>query len=146
MMKLSPYLIVTNAAEAIGFYERAFGAEELFRLNDPRGRIGHAELRFGDTIVMLADEYPDFGALAPARFGGSPVRLHLGVDDADAVLGKAVEEGATVVRPLSDEFHGERIGMVVDPFGHSWFVSAKIADVPVDEMQRRFTALMGGDQ
>ena len=145
MTKLSPYLIVGNAAEAIGFYERAFGAEELFRLEDPRGKIGHAELRFGDTIVMIADEYPDFGALAPARFGGSPVRLHLTVSDADAVLAKALDEGATLTRPASDEFYGSRSGMIVDPFGHGWTVSTKTEDVPADEMQRRFTALMGGE-
>ena len=143
MSTVSPYLIVANAAEAIDFYKRAFGAEELYRLDDPSGRIGHAELRFGDTVVMLADEFPDFGALAPARFGGSPVRLHLSVSDADAVLELAVSEGATLVRPASDEFHGDRSGMVVDPYGHSWFVSAKTADVTVDEMQRRYTKLMG---
>jgi PhnB protein len=142
---VSPYLIVSNAAEAINFYQRAFGAEELYRLDDPRGRIGHAELRFGDTVVMLADEYPDFGALAPQRLGGSPVKLHLSVDDVDAALDKAVAAGATLMRPASDEFHGDRSGMVLDPFGHSWFVSAKIADVPVEEMQRRFTAMMGGE-
>jgi PhnB protein len=144
MNTVSPYLIVSSAAEAIDFYTRAFGAEELYRLDDPNGRVGHAELRFGDTIVMLADEFPDFGALAPARFGGSPVRLHLSVSDADAALQKAVSEGATLVRPASDEFHGDRSGMVVDPYGHSWFVSAKIADVPVEEMQRRYTAMLGG--
>jgi len=144
MSTVSPYLIVTNAAEAISFYERAFGAEELLRLNDPRGRVGHAELRFGDTVVMLADEYPDFGALAPSRLGGSPVKLHINVADVDVALRRAVEEGATVVRVASDEFHGHRTAMVVDPFGHSWFLSAKVADVAPKEMQRRFTAMMGG--
>lgn len=144
MSTVSPYLIVANAAEAIDFYKRAFGAEELYRLDDPSGRIGHAELRFGDTVVMLADEFPDFGALAPARFGGSPVRLHLSVSDADAALQQAVSEGATLVRPASDEFHGDRSGMVVDPYGHSWFVSAKTEDVTTEEMQRRYAALMGG--
>lgn len=145
MSSVSPYLIVSGASDAIDFYKHAFGAEELFRLNDPSGRVGHAELRFGDTLIMLADEHPDFGALAPPRLGGSPVRLHLDVEDADAMLDKAVTEGATLVRPASDEFYGRRTGMVVDPFGHSWFVSAKIADVAPDEMQRRFTALMGGE-
>lgn len=143
MSTVSPYLIVANAAEAIDFYKRAFGAEELYRLDDPSGRIGHAELRFGDTVVMLADEFPDFGALAPARFGGSPVRLHLSVSNADTALQQAIKEGATLVRPANDEFHGDRSGMVVDPFGHSWFVSAKMEDVTIDEMQRRYTALMG---
>jgi PhnB protein len=144
MSTVSPYLIVAGAEEAIEFYKRAFGAEELYRLEDPGGRIGHAELRFGDTIVMLADEFPDFGALAPARLGGSPVRLHLNVGDADAVLERAVSDGATLVRPANDEFYGNRSGMVVDPYGHSWFVATKIAEVPVEEMQRRYTKLMGG--
>lgn len=135
------YLIVKNARSAIDFYQRAFGAVELFRLTEPSGKIGHAELRFGATVVMVADEYPDFGALAPPSIGGSPVKLHLAVDDADASFARAKAAGAVELRPLTNEFYGERSGLLVDPFGHSWFVSQHVEDVSPEEMQRRFTAM-----
>ena len=141
MTTLTPYLTVTDAAAAIAFYCKAFGAEEIFRLTDTDGRIGHAELRIGDSLVMLADEYPDFGALSPARLGGSPVKLHLDVESADHSVDAAVAAGATLVRPVQNEFYGSRSGMVVDPFGHSWFIAAKSEEVSVDEMQRRFSAM-----
>src|SRR5882724_3304990 len=114
---VTPYLIVRNATRAIGFYREAFGAEELFRLKEPGGKIGHAELRLGDSTIMLADEYPDFGALSPAAIGGSPVRLHLHVDNVDAVMRRAIAAGATELRAAKDEFYGERAGMLADPFG-----------------------------
>lgn len=136
------YLIVKNAPEAIAFYVRAFGAVELFRLTEPSGKIGHAELRFGSTVMMLADEYPDFGALAPPSIGGSPVKMHLAVEDADAAFARAKAAGAVELRPLTDEFYGERSGLLVDPFGHSWFVSQHIEDVSPEEMQRRFAAML----
>lgn len=135
------YLIVKEAAAAIEFYTRAFGAVELFRLTEPSGKIGHAELRFGETVVMLADEYPDFGALAPPSVGGSPVKMHLAVADADACFARAKAEGAVELRPLTNEFYGERSGLLVDPYGHSWFVSQHIEDVSPEEMQRRFAAM-----
>ena len=142
---VTPYLIVRNATRAIGFYREAFGAEELFRLKEPGGRIGHAELRIGDSTIMLADEYPDFGALSPASIGGSPVRLHLRVDQVDAVMRRAIAAGATELRAAKDEFYGERSGMLTDPFGHQWFVATRIEDVSPEEMQRRFTkALSSG--
>ena len=141
MTALTPYLTVTDAAAAIAFYGKAFGAEEIFRLIDTDGRIGHAELRIGDSVVMLSDEYPDFGALSPARLGGSPVKLHLDVESADRSVETAVAAGATLVRPVQNEFYGSRSGMVVDPFGHSWFIAAKTEEVSVDEMQRRFSAM-----
>lgn len=141
MTALTPYLTVADAAAAIDFYRKAFGAEEIFRLTDTDGRIGHAELRIGDALVMLADEYPDFGALSPARLGGSPVKLHLDVESADESVETAVAAGAMLVRPVQDEFYGSRSGMIVDPFGHSWFIAAKSEEVSVDEMQKRFSAM-----
>jgi PhnB protein len=142
---VTPYLVVRHAARAIEFYTEAFGARELFRLSEPDGKIGHAELAFGDATIMLADEYPDFGALSPHSVGGSPVKLRLEVDDADAAIRQAVEAGATVLRPARDQFHGDRSGMIVDPFGHSWFIAARIEDVTPAEMQRRFSAALTRD-
>ena len=138
---LTPYLTVRNAAAAIDFYVRAFGAEEVMRLAEPDGRIGHAHLAIGSAAIMLSDEYPDFGALSPLTLGGTPIRLHLTVADADAAVARAVEAGATLLRPVADQFHGNRNGMVADPFGHCWFLSAQIEELGVDEMQRRYEAL-----
>lgn len=142
---LTPYIAVRGAARAIEFYREAFGAQEMYRLVDLDGRIGHAELRIGTSTLMLADESPGFGALAPASIGGSPVRLHLQVENVDAVMRRAVAAGATELRPVKDEFYGERSGMLADPFGYQWFISTHIEDVSPEEMQRRFTkALSGG--
>jgi PhnB protein len=138
---LTPYLIVKGAVDAIEFYKRAFGAEELFRLIGPDRKVGHAELRFGDSVMMLADEWPDFGALSPASIGGSPVSVHLYVDDVDRVVERAVGAGATVLRPVKDEFYGDRAGMIADPFGHRWQVATRKEDVSPAEMQRRWGAL-----
>jgi PhnB protein len=139
--QFAPYLVTKGAAAAIDFYVEAFGAVERFRLIDPvDGRVGHAELSFGDHLVMLADEYPDFGALSPDTLGGSPVKLHLDVDDVDAVVERAVRCGATLLRPIREEFYGSRTGMVADPFGYSWFVATKTEDVSPAEMQRRWSA------
>ena len=141
---LTPYLIVRDAARAIDFYQRAFGAREVFRLTEPGGsKVGHAHLEVGDAAFMLADEWPDFGALGPASIGGTPVRLHLQVDDADAVVRRAEEAGATVLRAVKDEFHGERSGMIADPFGHQWHIATATHDVPPEEMQRRWNESMG---
>jgi PhnB protein len=139
--QFAPYLVAKGAAAAIEFYVRAFGAVEHFRLIDPvDGRVGHAELAFGDHLVMLADEYPDFGALSPDTLGGSPVKLHLDVDDVDAVVERAVRHGATLARPIREEFYGSRTGMVVDPYGYSWFIATRTEDVSPAEMQRRWSA------
>lgn len=142
---LSPYLAVKDARAAIDFYIAAFGAKESFALVDPSdGRIGHAELQFGDVTLMIADEYPDFGAVSPETLGGSPVKLHINVDDVDTMFAHALELGGTEVRPVKDQFFGERSGMLIDPFGHSWMLSMKIADVSSHEMQERWTAAMEG--
>lgn len=142
---LAPYIVVKGAAEAIDFYKKVFGAEELFRLVDPTdGRIGHAELRMENAILMLSDEYPDFGALGPESIGGSPVKLHVYVDDVDGAAQRAVESGAVLLRPVKDEFYGDRTGMIVDPFGHSWMIASRREDVSPDEMQRRWNEAVTG--
>jgi PhnB protein len=134
---VTPYLIVKGGAEAIAFYERAFGARELFRMKQPDGRVGHAELQIGDSKVMLADEHPDIGALSPGSIGGSPVTIHLYVEDVDGTVARAVAAGARITRPVADQFYGDRIGGLVDPFGHVWFVATRKEDVPPDELDRR---------
>lgn len=140
---LSPYLIVKGAARAIDFYVRCFGARELYRLCDPGSdRIGHAELELGTGRMMLADEYPDFGALSPPTVGGTPVSLHLYVADVDRTLEQATAAGATVLRPAKDEFFGDRTSLVLDPFGHRWHLSTRREEVSPEEMQKRWNASM----
>jgi PhnB protein len=141
--QLCPYLVVQGAREAIEFYVRAFGATVDFTLVDPSdGRIGHAELRFGATRLFIADEYPDFGAVGPARLGGSPVKMHLDVADAEAFVARAVSEGANVLRAPKLEFHGHRTALLADPFGYAWFVASRVEDVSPQEMQRRWAAML----
>lgn len=137
-----PYLRVHDAAAAIAFYEKAFGAQELFRLQEPGGRIGHAELRIGPATIMLSDEYPQNGISGPRTLGGTTFSLHLHVDDVDTAFARAVSAGATIVRPLENQFYGERSGTVRDPFGHEWLLGGHIEDVTPEEMQRRYTELM----
>jgi PhnB protein len=137
-MSLTPYIAVKGAANAIAFYKKVFGAKEEFRLEDQDKRIGHAELSIGDGRLMLSDEYPDFGALAPPSIGGTPVKLHLYVADVDATMKKAQSAGATVLRAAQDQFHGDRSGMIVDPFGHQWFLATRKENVSPQEMQKRF--------
>jgi PhnB protein len=138
---LTPYLVVKDAARAIEFYKAAFDATELFRLTDPQGKVGHAELTIRDSLLMLADEFPDFGALSPASIGGSPVSIHLYVDDVDRVVAGATAAGATVLRAVKDEFYGDRSGVVVDPFGHKWHLATRKETVSPQEMQRRWSAM-----
>jgi uncharacterized glyoxalase superfamily protein PhnB len=142
---ITPSLVVKGAAEAIEFYKRAFGAEELFRMPmpEPDGqvKIGHAELQIGDSKLWLNDEFPSHGVTGPS--GHSPVTIHLYVTDADAVFNQAVAAGATVAMPLTDMFWGDRYGKLVDPFGHSWGIATHIEDVPLEEMPERMKASMG---
>ena len=138
---VTPYLIVDGAAKAIEFYTKAFGAIELFRLAGPDGKLGHAELLIGDSHVMLADEHPAIGARGPRSIGGSPVSLMLYVEDVDAVVTKAVSLGAKLIRPVADQFYGDRSGGLEDPFGHSWHVATHKEDVSPEELQRRAAAL-----
>ena len=135
------YLRLRDAAAAIDFYARAFGAREKFRLTEPGGRIGHAELELGGTTIMLSDEYPESGIRGPASIGGTSFTIHLHVDDADALIARAVAAGATIVRPASDQFYGERSGTLRDPFGHEWNIGHEIEKVTPEEMQRRYDAM-----
>ncbi len=137
-----PYLSVRNAAAAIEFYKNAFGAEEIIRLEEPDGRIGHAEIRIGDAAIMLADEYPEYGIVGPQTLGGSGFSIHLTVDDAQAFAERAAAAGAKILRPVKDEFYGERSGKIQDPFGHTWFLSQHIEDVSAEEMQKRYDEIV----
>jgi len=139
---VTPYLYVRNAAGAIEYYKEAFGATELLRMPDPSGRIMHAELKIGDSIVMLADENPKMGALSPQTIGGTSSGLLLYCENVDAVAGKAVELGAKLLRPVKDQFYGDRTGTVLDPFGHIWYVSTHVEDVAPEELEKRATAAM----
>jgi PhnB protein len=136
------YLCVSDAKAAIAFYRNAFGATEKFRLTEPSGRVGHAEMAFGPMTVMLSDEYPEYGIRSASAIGATPVSIHLHVDDADRMIEQALKVGATLERKAQDAFYGERSGVVRDPFGHRWLIGHHIEDVTTDEMQRRYTALM----
>jgi uncharacterized glyoxalase superfamily protein PhnB len=142
--ELFAYLHVKNAAAAIEFYQKAFGAHERFRLTEPSGRIGHAELNLGGTTLMLADEFPEYGILGPQPSGITCITMHLHVDNADETIRRAVEAGAKVEREPRDEFYGERSGAIRDPFGHRWTIGHNIENVSPAEMQRRYTDLVQG--
>jgi PhnB protein len=137
---VTPYLTVKDGARAIEFYRRAFGAKELFRIAQPDGRIGHAELEIGDSRIMLSDEFPEMGVKSPQTLGGTPITIYLYVDDVDATVRRAVDAGAQLMRPVADQFYGDRNGSVSDPFGHIWWVSTHKEDVPEEEMKRRIAA------
>ncbi len=139
---VTAHLTAHDAARAIEFYTRAFGAQELFRLVEPSGKVGHAELLLGSSRIMICDEYPDFGALSPPTIGGSPIKLLLYVDDPDAVMRQAVAAGATELRSVKTQFYGDRSGMLLDPFGFSWSIATPVEDVSPEEMQRRFSAAL----
>lgn len=143
---LTPHLILCDAARAIDWYVAVFGAVEEFRLTEPSGKVGHAELKLGGGGLMLADEYPEHGALGPRTVGATPVRLHLYVADVDAVVRRAVDAGATLLRPVQDEFYGDRCGMLQDPFGHLWQLASRREDVSPEQMQRRWSAMLQGAQ
>ena len=135
-----PYLSIKAAADAIEFYKKAFDATESMRLAQPDGRIGHAELQLGDSRVMLADEFPEMDFRSPQSMGGSPVHIHLYVESVDTVVSRAVAAGAKVLRPVQDQFYGDRSGTVADPYGHVWHVATHIEDVPAHEIRKRAAA------
>ena len=137
---VTPYLSVKGAASAIDFYKKAFGATEVMRMPQPDGRIGHAELTIGDSRVMLADEFPDMNFRGPHSIGGTPVHLHLYVNDVDAVVAQAVAAGAKVLRPVQDQFYGDRTGSLSDPYGHVWHVATHKEDLTPEELRRRAAA------
>lgn len=139
---LTPYIVVRGAARAIDFYACVFGAVEDFRLSEADGKVGHAELLLGAGRLMLSEEYPDFGALAPAAVGGTPVSLHLYVADVDATMALAEEHGATVLRVAKDEFYGDRSGQLLDPFGHRWMIATRGETVSPQQMQQRWSAML----
>ena len=139
---VTPYMYVRGAAGAIEFYKSVFGAAEIVRMAGPDGRIMHAELKIGDSIVMLADENPSMGIMSPQTIGGFSGGLHLYVENVDAVITKAVESGAKPLRPIKNQFYGDRSGTLLDPFGHMWSVATHVEDVSPEEMRKRMTAAM----
>ena len=134
---VTPYLSCRGAADAIAFYERALDAKLLFSMNQPDGRVGHAELQIGGSRVMLADEFPEIGFQGPLTLGGAGVHLHLYVDDADAAFERAIAAGAEVLRPMTDQFYGDRSGTVQDPFGHVWHIATHVEDVSPEQLAER---------
>lgn len=142
--RLSPYLCVDGAGAAIAFYCDVFGGTERFRLDAPGGAVGHAEIQLGDSVVMVSDEWPDMGIRGPGAYGGTAVTLGVYVEDVDAVVAAALARGATLVRPVEDQFYGDRSGQVLDPWGHRWSIATHIEDVAPDEMARRAAAMMAG--
>ncbi len=137
---VTPYMIVDGAGDAIEFYKTAFGATELLRMPGEEGKVMHAEIKIGDSPVMMADENPDMGAKGPKAYGGSPTSLMIYVDDVDEVFARALNAGATEVRPLQNQFYGDRSGTLTDPFGHQWTLATHVEDVGEEEMQRRMAA------
>ena len=138
---ITPYLIVKGASAAIDFYKQAFGATEIVRMPMPDGRLGHAELRIGDSVVMLADEFPEAEAISPNTLGGTTVGLMIYVEDADAMFNQAVSLGAKVTKPMADQFYGDRNGTLQDAWGHKWTIATHVEDVAPDEMERRLAAM-----
>jgi PhnB protein len=142
--QVSPYLVVEGATRAIDFYTQVFGMTERMRMPGPDDTVGHAELELGDSLIMLADEFPDMGAVSPKTVGGTPVSISIYVDDVDATVDRAVESGATVLRPVQDQFYGDRVGQIEDPFGHHWHVATHVEDVAPEDMAKRAAEAMGG--
>jgi PhnB protein len=135
--RVIPYLSVIGAGDAIDFYRDVFGARERMRLAGPDGKLGHAELEIGDSVVMLADEFPEMGGRSPKTLGGTPVTLMVYVEDVDDVFGRALQGGATEIRAVQDQFYGDRSGMFEDPFGHRWNVATHVEDVSAQDMEQR---------
>jgi PhnB protein len=142
--RVTPYLCVVGAAGAIDFYCEVLGAKERMRMPGPGGKIAHAELQMGDSVIMLSDEYPEMGARGPKAIGGTPVTISVYVEDVDAVFNRAVSAGAKALRPPEDQFYGDRAAQIEDPFGHRWSVATHVEDVPPDEMAKRVAEAMGG--
>ena len=141
---VTPYLSIKGAAKAIDYYKQVFGATELFRMAAPDGKIGHAEIKIGNSPIMLADEFPEMEFVSPQTLGGSPIGLMIYVDDVDTMFNQAISAGATQVKPLQDQFYGDRSGTLKDPFGHVWTVATHVEDVAPEELQKRAAAAHGG--
>jgi PhnB protein len=142
--QVTPYLTVDGANRAIEWYGTVFGASERARMGAPDGKVGHAELKLGDSLLMLADEVPEMGMRSPKAVGGTPVTISLYIDDVDGVFERAVQGGAKPLRQVENQFYGDRVGSFEDPFGHRWSVATHVEDVPPDEMERRAAEAMGG--
>ena len=140
--RVTPYLYIDGASAAIDFYRSVLGARERMRMPGPDGKIGHAELDVGDSVIMLADSNPDMDVCSPKSIGGTPVALHVYVEDADGVFERAMQAGARQLRPVEDQFYGDRSGQFEDPFGHRWNVATHVEDVSPDEMAKRAAAAM----
>ena len=140
--RVTPYLIVDGASAAIDFYSSVLGATERMRMSAPEDKVGHAELEIGDSVIMLADESPEMDARSPKTVGGTPVSLHVYVEDADDAFERALAAGAKALQPIEDKFYGDRSGSFEDPFGHRWHVATHVEDVPADEMEKRAAAAM----
>jgi len=136
---VTPYLTISGAADAIDYYKKAFGATELFRM-DHQGKVGHAEIKIGDSPIMLADEFPEMGQVSPKTLGGSPVGIMIYVDDVDTIFNRAIAAGGEQQKPLQDQFYGDRSGTLKDPFGHVWTVATHKEDVTSEEMDKRMAA------
>lgn len=143
---ITPYLIVKNAGKAIEFYKKCFGAIEVLRMEQPDGKIGHAELKIGDAKIMLADEYPEMDARSPQAYGGTPVGIHLYIKNVDTIIERAVASGAKVTRPVETMFYGDRSGTLEDPYGHKWYVSTHVENVTANQIKKRAAALFNGKQ
>jgi PhnB protein len=141
--RVTPYLYIDGAKAAIDFYTSILDAQERMSMPGPDGKVGHAELAIGDSVIMIADEFPDMGALGPRSVGGSPVTIHVYVEDVDRTFERALEAGATVRRPVEDKFYGDRGGEFEDPFGHLWSIASHVEDVSPEEMQQRMGQLPG---
>ena len=138
--RVMPYLSVDGAAEAINFYGKVFGAKERMRMPTPDGRIAHAEIEIGDSVVMLADVFPEMGGTTPRELGGTPVTVMVYVEKVDDVFKRAIDAGANADRPVEDQFYGDRAGQFTDPFGHKWFIATHIEDVTPDDVAKRAAA------
>jgi len=139
---VTPYLICKGASEAIEYYKKVFGATEIMRHGEPGGPVGHAELKIGDSVIMLADEHPEVGAFAPKPGGGTPISLMVYLPDVDTVFRRAVEAGGKEVRPLADQFYGDRSGQLLDPYGHQWTIATHTEDIEPEAMERRAAEAM----
>ncbi len=140
---VTPYLTIKNAAEALEFYKAAFNAKEVMRMAESNGKVGHAEIQIGDSRIMISDEYPEWGALAPQTVGGSSTSLMLYVEDVDRLFAQAIQAGGKELMAVSDQFYGDRCGKLEDPFGHKWMIATHVEEVPPDELNERAKAAFG---